>query len=146
MLMTTFAPYFQSTKNSHLKNFYLLVPALTINYIKYILKSKDRLKKNQDELVFTDDGFSMGLIYILRLLDQLPDYIALNWAKTIRSKISADKDKILKQRAELAKTNKNNDEKLLQTLLLSEMRINAFQTEFELLFYNINSVKIFFQS
>lgn len=146
MLISTFSPYFRNPKNAHLKNFYIFIPALTINYIKYILKAKDRLKKNQEEIVFTDDGFSIGLVYILRLLDQLSEYSSLNWTRTIRSKIKADKEKIQKQRQELEKTNKNNDEKLLQTLLLSEMRINAFQTEFELLLYNINSCKIFFQN
>lgn len=146
MLISTFSPYFQNQKNSHLKNFYIFIPALTINYIKHILKSKDRLKKNQDEIVFTDDGFSMGLVYILRLLDQLSEYSSLNWTRTIRSKIKADKEKIQKQRQEHEKSNKNNDEKLLQTLLLKEMRMNAFQTEFELLLYNINSCKIFFQN
>lgn len=146
MLITTFSPFFRNTKNSHMKNFYIFVPALTINYIKYILKSKDRLKKNQNELVFTDDGFSMGLVYILRLLHQLSEYNSLNWSKIIRNKIKSEKDKIMKQREKQAKINKSDDEKLLQTLLLSEMEINAFQTEFELLFYNFNSCKIFFQS
>jgi WASH complex subunit 7 len=103
------------------------------------------LRKNQDEVVFTDDGFSLGLMYILRLLDQNSEYNSLNWMKIIRTKIKSDMDNILKERAEVMKNNKNCDDKLLQTLQLSEMRIKSFQTEFELLFYNLNSVKIFFQ-
>lgn len=145
MLIATFSPYFRNAKNSHLKNFYIFVPAICVSFIKNILKSKDRLKKNQEEINFTDDGFSLGLMYILRLLNQLSEYNSLNWTKTIRNKIKVDLNNIKRQRDELMKSNKNNDEKLLQTMLLSEMKIKAFQTEFELLFFNMNSVKIFFQ-
>lgn len=125
--------------------FFIIVPALTINFIEYILTAKDRLnKKNKDGAIFTDDGFSMGLIYVLKLLDQITQFSSLNWYNSIKKKIQDEKIKIEEQRKKL--TSNNNDEKLLQTLLLSETRLNSFQMEFELLFYNINSAKIFFQN
>lgn len=116
---------------------------MTINYIEHILIAKDRLtKKNLEGALFTDDGFPMGLIYVLKLLDQITDFSSLNWAKSVRMKIQAERTKIDEQRVKIVA---KNDEKLLQTLLLSEKRLNSFQMEFDLLFYNISSAKIFFQ-
>lgn len=142
--MTIFSTYLQSSKNSHLKNFYIFVPALTINYIENILLAKDRLnKKGKDEVLFTDDGFAMGIVYILKLLNQLSEFNSLNWFKTVRTKIHMEKKEISRQRAELEKSKGDN---LLQTLLLSEKRIQAFEMEFQLLFFSVNSCKIFFQA
>lgn len=130
-----------------MKNFYIIVPALTINYIEYILIAKEKLnKKNKEGALFTDDGFPMGLIYVLKLLDQITDFNSLNWYNSIKMKIKAEGSKIDEQRRKIGSNNSSNDEKLLQTLLLSEKRLSAFQMEFELLFYNISSAKIFFQS
>ena len=118
---------------------------MTINYIEHILIAKDKLnKKNKEGFLFTDDGFPMGLIYILKLLDQITEFNSLNWYNSIKMKINSERVKIEEQRKKI-KSNINNDEKLLQTLLLSQKRLNAFQMEFELLFYNISSAKIFFQ-
>lgn len=109
--------------------------------------AKDKLnKKNKEGALFTDDGFSMGLIYVLKLLDQITDFNSLNWYNSIKMKVSVERERILQQRAKLKPSSGSNDEKLLQTLLLSEKRLNAFQMEFELLFYNISSAKIFFQN
>lgn len=142
--MTIFSTYLQSSKNSHLKNFYIFVPALTINYIENILRAKDRLnKKGKEEVLFTDDGFAMGIVYILKLLNQLSEFNSLNWFKTVRTKIHMEKKEISRQRAELEKSKGDN---LLQTLLLSEKRIQAFEMEFQLLFFSVNSCKIFFQA
>ncbi|CAO1421142.1 unnamed protein product [Diamesa serratosioi] len=145
LLVNTFIPFFRNPKHSHLKNFYIIVPALTINFIEFILTSKDKLnKKNKDGALFTDDGFAMGLIYVLKLLDQISEFNSLNWYKSIKLKIKNDREKIAVQRRKMEANEK--DEKLSQTLLLSEKRLNAFQQEFELLFYNLSSAKIFFQN
>lgn len=86
----------------------------------------------------------MGLIYVLKLLDQISEFNSLNWYKSIKIKIRNDREKITEQRRKMEANEK--DEKLSQTLLLSEKRLNAFQQEFELLFYNLSSAKIFFQN
>lgn len=143
-LSSIFSTYFQSSKNSHMKNFYIFVPALTINYIENILIAKDRLnKKNKEESLFTDDGFAIGIVFMLKLLNQFTEFNSLNWCESVKIKIKLEKEKIQKQRAELEKSKGDN---LLQTLLLSEKRILEFEMEFNLLFFSINSCKIFFQN
>lgn len=84
----------------------------------------------------------MGLIYVLKLLDQTSDFNSLNWYKAVKNKIKMERDKIDETRKQ---TGYSNDEKLSQTLLLTEKRLTLFQQEFDLLFYNISSAKIFFQ-
>jgi WASH complex subunit 7 len=142
LLVNQFVPYFQNPKHTHLKNFYIIVPPLTINFIEHILTSKDKLnKKDKNGALFTDDGFAMGLIYVLKLLNQISDFNSLNWYKSVKNKIRVERQKIEESRKQ---TGYYNDEKLSQTLLLSEKRLSLFQQEFELLFFNINSAKIFF--
>lgn len=49
-----------SESNSHLHNFYILVPALTLNYIEHSINSKEKMFKKSKGARFTDDGFAVG--------------------------------------------------------------------------------------
>lgn len=143
LLVETFAPFFRNPKHLHLKCFYLIVPALMINYVEHMLQAKDKLnKKDKLGALFTDDGFAIGLTYVLKLLDQINQFNSLHWFKSLKQKYKAERDELNKRRAQCGT---NADEKLQQTFALTEKRITSFQQEFDLLFYNLSSAKIFFQ-
>ena len=83
LLVEVFSSRFGSSKHAHLRRFYAIVLPLTVNYVDHVVAAKEKIGKKrqlhqqQDKVgmgggvsAFTDDGFAMGLAYILRLLDQ----------------------------------------------------------------------------
>lgn len=145
----------------HLRNFFLIVPPLIMNYVEYMLAVKSKInKKDREEAVLFDDGFAVGLAYILKLLNQISDFNSLQWFSTVKERFEAERRKIKEMLLEInnnvtsssgkantntAATQKSENEKLQQTLVLTERRINAHQMEYNLLYYNLCSAKIFFQ-
>ena len=64
--MNVFGKQLHDEKHPHLKNFYLIIPPLTINYVDHMIAAKEKLNKNNfDGAAFTDDGLVMGKTYIL---------------------------------------------------------------------------------
>uniref|UniRef100_A0A1A9WID3 WASH complex subunit 4 n=1 Tax=Glossina brevipalpis TaxID=37001 RepID=A0A1A9WID3_9MUSC len=160
LLIDAFQPFFRNPNNLHLKTFYLIVPALTMNYVEHMLAMKAKItKKEREEVILFDDGFPVGLAYVLKLLNQIGDFNTLQWFATIRERFEMESRKIKEMLLEInnnskqsvkSNTNalvaqKSENEKLQQTLVLTERRINAHQMEYNLLYYNLCSAKIFFQ-
>jgi WASH complex subunit 7 len=51
----------------HLRNFHIIVPPLTINFVEHSITCKEKMsKKNKVGAAFTDDGFAMGISQILQ--------------------------------------------------------------------------------
>ncbi|EDO43986.1 predicted protein, partial [Nematostella vectensis] len=142
LLVDVFAPEFRDVKNMHLRNFYIIVPPLTLNFVEYMLSCKEKLnKKNKVGAAFTDDGFVMGVAYILKLLDQYHEFDSLHWFQSVQEKYNKEKNDV---RAALSKGVK--DEKLQQTMNLTLKRLSTYQREFELVYFSLNSARIFFRA
>lgn len=98
MLVDIFAKEFRSDKNSHLNNFYVMVPPLCINFVEYMISAKDKLsRKNKIGAAFTDDGFAMGVAYILKLLDQYHDFDSLHWFRSCKTHYARERKRIQEQ-------------------------------------------------
>lgn len=56
---------------------YAIVPPLIINFVEHMLAAKDKLVKGKRQVggAFSDDGFSLGIAYGLRLLEQVRVYV-----------------------------------------------------------------------
>jgi len=133
MLVSVFVKSFRSPQNIHLKNFYIIVPSLTLNFVEHILLSKEKFnKKGKGEGFFTDDGFAIGTAYILKLLDQYNDFDSLHWFESVLSKYNED-----------LKTKKDKKGEI-STANLTIKKLKGFQSEFELLRYSFNSARVFF--
>uniref|UniRef100_A0A8C5N788 WASH complex subunit 4 n=1 Tax=Gouania willdenowi TaxID=441366 RepID=A0A8C5N788_GOUWI len=144
MLVAVFAPEFRSIKNMHLRNFYMIVPPLTVNFVEHSISCKEKLnKKNKSGAAFTDDGFAMGVAYILKLLDQYLEFDSLHWFQAVRDKYKKEMNAVVKeQNVQTA----NQDENLLHTMNLTQKRLDVCLQEFELLYFSLSSARIFFRA
>ncbi|XP_062989484.1 WASH complex subunit 4 isoform X2 [Elgaria multicarinata webbii] len=144
MLVDVFAPEFRSPKNMHLRNFYIIVPPLALNFIEHSIGCKEKLnKKNKAGAAFTDDGFAMGVAYILKLLDQYQEFDSIHWFQSVREKYVREIRALAKQQNVQSAS---QDEKLLQTMNLTHKRLEVCLQEFELLYFSLSSARIFFRA
>lgn len=144
MLVDVFAPEFRRPKNIHLRNFYIIVPPLTLNFVEHSISCKEKLnKKNKIGAAFTDDGFAMGVAYILKLLDQYQEFDSLHWFQSVREKYLKEIRAVAKQQNVQSAS---QDEKLLQTMNLTQKRLDIYLQEFELLYFSLSSARIFFRA
>lgn len=141
MLVDVFAPEFRNPKNMHLRNFFVILPPLTVNYIEHSISCKEKMsRRNKVGAAFTDDGFAMGVAYILKLLDQYHEFDSLHWFQSVKDKYRAEKEK---QRQAMAN---RADEKSQQTMTLTVKRLDQYQQEYDLLNYSLSSARIFFRA
>ncbi|XP_051918259.1 WASH complex subunit 4 [Hippocampus zosterae] len=144
MLVEVFAPEFRRAKNMHLRNFYMIVPPLTVNFVEHSISCKEKLnKKNKTGAAFTDDGFAMGVAYILKLLDQYLEFDSLHWFQSVRDKYKKEMNAVVKEQH---LHSASQDQKLLQTMNLTQKRLDLYLQEFELLHFSLSSARIFFRA
>lgn len=93
-----------------------------MHFIDAIVRSKENKNKTiGDRMVFTDDGFAMGLAYILIILNQVDMFYAMDWFEAVRVKYAIELNELHDKLAALTTT--YEDEKLKQTLIFTEKRI-----------------------
>jgi WASH complex subunit 7 len=147
-LEQVFTKELQKEENSHLKNFFIIVPPLTISYVEHMLISKDKMIRSGKESNFTNDGFALGVAFILKVLNQNKRFNSLHWFESVAEHYNREFDQLKKTMDEkksssTAKNNTNIDDEL-QTMRLTMNRIKSYKREFELLFFSWSSSRIFF--
>jgi len=124
---------YRSSDNSHLQNFYLILPALTLKFIEQIGIDKEKFaKKGREDGTFTDDGFALGIAYILKLLNQNKDFDSLNWFKSVTEFYTSELQ---------AKTRDKENVKISQ---LTKNKLAGDLKEFDLLKFSFYSARILF--
>lgn len=118
-----------------MRYFYISIPALTIQFVDALIRSKEYKYKSTDadRLVFTDDGFAMGLAYILIVLDQVDAFATLDWFAAVRHKYDTELAELETKRAALGSS--FEDEKLKQTLMLTVRRLRTLSEVSRLFLY-----------
>lgn len=139
ILVAVFVDVLSASDQQHLKNFYIIVPPLTLNFVERMMEQKERLnKKGKAEASFCDDGFALGLAYILKVLDQYEAFDALHWFESVAIRLRNERIKV----AEEQKSRKADEQ---QTLQLTLTRLTNLQSEFEQLFFSFSGARIFFR-
>lgn len=141
VLVDVFRDEMRSEKSKHLKFFYMIVPPLTRNWVEHVMSWKDKMSKRGKEASFTDDGFAIGLAYVLRLLDQDREFDSLHWFESVARKFEKDADKLRHTMGDRKKKEDNE----VQTLQLTQRRLQHMQIEFDLLYYSFSGSRIFFR-
>ena len=86
VLVNVFQKVLLSGEHGHLDNFYMIVPALCTSWVEASLVAKDRMFKQnrQREAYYADDGFAVGLAYVLAILGQGSRFDSLHWFDRVR--------------------------------------------------------------
>ncbi len=150
MLVRVFQDVLLKSEHAYLKNFYMIVPSLTINFIETLRISRDKMDKTLREgarqvAYFCDDGFMVGLAYILSVLKQDRQIDGLHWFDTVQEKFRKDSASIESQRGQKRKSSRRKDKEDEGELALKSSRIARSSQDFELLKWTLSGARIFFK-
>lgn len=141
LLVEVFYSVFHTPENDHLKLFVMIIPPLTINFVNYIIAAKEKMsKRNSTSGLFTDDGFVIGVAYLLSVFNLSDEFNSLHWFESVSEKYTADEYNLLKYMEKQEKDDSTNG----NTLQLSIKRLQMYKQEFQLLQCNLNSAMVFF--
>jgi WASH complex subunit 7 len=141
LLVNSFDNVFTNQNIPDIDLFFYVVPAVTINFVENSIIAKDKIfKKNIKDAFFTDDGFIMGITYLLKVFKQENNFESLHWFHSVIEKLENDEKQFNSSKAGVNK--KYNDDIMQQNMSLR--KINTYKNEFELLHYTYNSAVIVF--
>lgn len=149
MIVENFKGITDQENTKHLKLFYLIVPPLTMSYIEHVQKGKERIQtKNKNVGGFiSDDGFPVGVAYLLKILDQSNKFQQLNWFESMLTKLKND-HKDIQERSDLYKDEQatgleQENDKLEWEM--SRRRVNILTREYEMLNFTFSGASILFK-
>ena len=134
--------------------FYMIVPSLTVNYINKMMVAKDNIARvhKGKEAYFTDDGFAIGIAYILAILKQTKKFDSLHWFKSVQHQYNKDIKEQQDIEARRAAAKKKKQQRYAgdsddgeNTLTLSARRLGLMNREFNALMFSFSGAKIFFK-
>ncbi|KAL0477343.1 WASH complex subunit 7 [Acrasis kona] len=152
-LESVFTKEMQNDDLQHLRSFYMIVPPLTLSFVEYMMIAKDKMIRSGKESNFTDDGFALGLAFILKILNQNQKFDSLHWFESVARKYDEEfqelkksmSDKGVMTNAERNAAKRHNPDDELQTMRLTLTRITNTKREFELLFFSFSGSRVFFR-
>mmetsp|Transcript_22201 Transcript_22201/g.36299 ORF Transcript_22201/g.36299 Transcript_22201/m.36299 type:complete len:1318 (-) Transcript_22201:84-4037(-) len=155
-------------EDSFMSGFHCMLPALCLCWMDASLQGKEMMHKKNIARggYYTDDGFAVGLAFILSAADQRKMYDRLNWFKSIQSKYASDEEDMMermtaeeiKKDAKIAAAKQSSwfsssgvdtaqeDSEELKNLKLMEKRIEGHRRELAMLFFSMNEATAFLRS
>ena len=136
ILVTSFGDTLSSSKIPEMEMFSFLIPPLTISFIDNAINARDNLlkkNKNEENAYFSDDGFMVGICYLLKIFSCDKKFESLNWFPSVISYYKTKQNQ--KQKKEKNSYGVNT---------LNERQINSYKEQFEMQFYTYTSATILF--
>jgi WASH complex subunit 7 len=137
VLVKAFAGSLSPEKMPDIDLFAFLLPALTMTYSDTAINARDNLekKKEPDEnSYFSDDGFMMGICYLLKVFSADKKFQSLSWFPSV---IKSYDDKKNPRKSD--KSDKSNG---METI--NERKNASYKQQFELLYFTYTSASILF--
>ena len=136
ILVTSFGDTLSCSKIPEMEMFYFLLPPLTISFIDNAINARDNLlKKNKTEesAYFSDDGFMVGICYLLKIFDCDKNFESLNWFPSVINYYKSKQGQKQKKDKNASGVN-----------ILNERQIASYKEQFEMLYYTYTSATILF--
>lgn len=154
--------------NSFMGSFFCLIPPLCLCWMEASIQGKEMMHKKNitRDGYYIDDGFAVGLAFVLSVLGQTKTYESLNWFKSIQSKYATDEEDLIekkkaqevKRKAELAASkqsswifsvdseDKTQEEDAEMTILhMIGKRLEGNRREMAMLFFSMHGAQAFFK-
>ena len=132
LLVERFQAVLLRDENKYLRHFFMILPALTINFVETSRVAKDRMQRlkaggrnraNVSDAYFTDDGFALGCAFIMTTLKLGKRFDALHWFDTLKTKFDTEAQSIDATR----RATKKSDKDALTELQLKTQRVAIYQ-------------------
>ena len=136
VLVSAFGGNLTPEKLPDIDLFAFLLPPLTITFIDTAINARDNLsKKNKTEenAYFSDDGFMMGVCYILKLFCADKKFESLSWFPSVIQYYNEKKNQ-----------RKSDKSSASGVLTLNERQITSYKEQFELQYFTYTSAAILF--
>ena len=87
---------------AHMQNFAMLVPALSLNWLEALQRGKEMMHKQNmtSDVYFVDDGFALGITFVLSACDLYQSFDSLRWFAAINSKQEAEEKSLRELKSE----------------------------------------------
>ena len=135
VLINAFRPSINLEKIPNIDLFAFLLPPLTLTFIDNAINARDTLlkkKKTDESLYFSDDGFIMGMCYLLKLFLADKKFESLNWFSSVIEFYNSKKG------------DKKVDKYTGGVDTLNDREIASYKEQFELQYFTFTSASILF--
>ncbi|KAK2957654.1 putative WASH complex subunit 4 [Blattamonas nauphoetae] len=123
----------------YLRAFPFIIPAVTVIFVDSMISQKDSLSKKRQGAGFCDDGFAIGIAFILSLLKQNGPWKSLHWFDSVYAYLAEQRASVEKQQHSGRRTQED-----LQTLNITLKKNEAHVHEFTLLSYAFSGARVLF--
>ena len=80
---------------------------MTISQINHVVIGRNKLKQTNNKGAFiSDDGFSLGIAFLLRIFGNDEAFRGLNWFESIKEKLEKDIENVAKKQEKMAQYRK----------------------------------------
>ena len=148
MIVRNFENILDQENVKHLKLFYLIVPPLTINYIDHVQKGNEKIMSKTKNVggFISEDGFPLGVAYLLKILNQSEKFAGLNWFDSMLAKLKKDDELNQQRQNDYADDMADMEEKDLKLEAeMSKRKIQKLTREYEMLSFAFSASSILFK-